>query len=369
MKKITGMVLVWFCMVGLSWGGTLGDVNGDGTVGLPEAIHALQVSSGIRPLGATQSYDIADYFYVEGGNYEYRRTIYNYTATTGATPQKFGYDLMMSVVRETVDGKDLLFVGGWDYYLADPSGLLYKGYRASTTSGYESRWFTPPILIGSRNMTPGEGFTTFYEDPGAPGQLLYREYIFLGTENVTVPAGAFSGCLKILKKTQTPTYSRTEVAYLARGVGNVKVSRLMITYPASGSTNSTNTWSGYTEELVNARIGANAYPSNAVFYSGGGVWNGTVNGQPSGPGSFTWRFSLSTLPAWGMITLVGFNPNTSDMTMPLVSQDGIHFSASWYPVTPGPDFNLTVSGGTISGTYQLGTESIVTLTGSYSVTP
>jgi len=65
-KRIIAIALVWFCAAGLSWGATLGDVNNDGDVGLPEAIYALQVSSGIRPQGVTPQYDFAEYFMFPG---------------------------------------------------------------------------------------------------------------------------------------------------------------------------------------------------------------------------------------------------------------------------------------------------------------
>jgi hypothetical protein len=352
MKKMVGIVSVWLCMLGLAWGGTLGDVNGDGAVGLPEAIHALQVSSGIRPQGVTPRYDMAEYALIlgtfEGQQKNYGSLIQNQYATQG----------FASVTQETVNGKEFFVYNGTDYYQINSQGIFYSGYK----SGSETRWFTTPVIVGSRSMSPGDVFTNFYEDPPGSGTLNYREYTFLGIEDVTVPAGAFPGCLKIVLKQQTPIYARTTMSYYAHGVGRIKQDRLHTPY--SGS------WSGYTNELVSAKIGTNVIPANVVYHAGGGVWNRTAGGLPSGSGSFTWRFSLPNLPAWGTVTLVGINPSPSpDMTLPLVSQDGIHFSASWYPIPAIINFNLTVDQGMITGTYTPAEGTEVTLTGTYSVAP
>jgi hypothetical protein len=343
MKKMAGIVSVWLCMIGLAWGGALGDVNGDGAVGLSEAIHALQVSSGIRPQGVTPQYDLAEYFFVPG-SFDEQQKYYG-----APYYQPFG---TVSATKETLNGKEF-FVSGTSYYEINSQQILYSGYK----TGSEILWFTTPVIVGSRSMTPGEVFTSFYESPPGSGTLIYRETIFLGTEDVTVPAGTFPGCLKMLSKYQTPTSAQTIINYYALGVGRVKYTSLSSSY--SGS------WSGYIRELVSAKIGTNVIPANAVYYAGGGVWNQTTSGQPSGSGSFSWRFSLPNLPAWGNVTLMGLNP--TDWILPLVSQDGIHFSASWYPT--GMNFNLTVGEGTVTGTYIPVEGTVCTLIGTYSVEP
>jgi hypothetical protein len=89
MKKIMGMLLIWFCMAGLSWGQTLGDVNNDGAVGLPEAIYALQVSAGVRPdlpmedINVLITHQASGGSFVDLGNGLYRLTLNNVVASAG----------------------------------------------------------------------------------------------------------------------------------------------------------------------------------------------------------------------------------------------------------------------------------------------
>jgi hypothetical protein len=360
MKKLLCIVFVWLCFVGTAGGGTLGDVNADGAVGLQEAIHALQVTSGIRPQGVTPNYDMADYFYVAGASYTLMMTYYS---STTATP--YTYQGTSSVVQEVVDGKELLLIGT-DYYQINPEGVWYAGYK----SGSETRWFSPPVRYGSRAMSQGDVFTTYYVDPANPGTLNYREYTFVGIEDVTVPAGTFTGCLKFLTTLQTPTYTRKDVAHYARGVGMIKRERL--TSPFASSSGSVS-WSGYKQELAEAKIGTSVFPANTVFYSGNGAWQRTVSGTPGASGVFTWNFSLPNLPAWGTLILYGLYQGISypDSTITFVSQDGIHFTPYVPPGATGTgDFEITVSGGTISGAWNTpANETVVTLNGTYSALP
>ncbi len=350
MKKILGIALVWFCMIGVSWGAAPGDLNGDGAVGIPEAIHALQVASGVRQPQGTTPYDLAEYTLIPG-TLELRQTNY----ANGAAP--YTAQGMSVVGKETVDGQEF-FVDGMDYYKIDPQGVFYSGYK----SGSEMRWNNPAVMIGSRSMLPGDVFTSFWLD-SVSGTPSFRDTAFLGVEDVTTPAGTFTGCLKMLEKRQTTTSVRSTLTYYARGVGRVKQMRLISYLNPSN-------WSGYTSELVSAKIGTTVIPANVVYYAGGGVWNRTVNGEPSGSGSFTWKMSLPNLPAWGSVTLVGFNtsPSAPDFTMSLASDDGTHFSASWYTAV-ATDFNVTIGGGTITGTFVPTPGTTVTLGGSYSVAP
>lgn len=49
-KKVLMVSILFFALIGITFAGTVGDVNGDGYVGLEEAIHALQVVAGVRSL-------------------------------------------------------------------------------------------------------------------------------------------------------------------------------------------------------------------------------------------------------------------------------------------------------------------------------
>jgi hypothetical protein len=48
LKKTLIVSIVLLSLIGMAFAGTVGDINGDGDVGLEEAIHALQVMSGLQ---------------------------------------------------------------------------------------------------------------------------------------------------------------------------------------------------------------------------------------------------------------------------------------------------------------------------------
>lgn len=353
MKKLLCTVFICLYFVGAAWGGTLGDVNADGAVGLQEAIHALQVSSGIRPQGVTSTYDLADYYYMVGARYAHRVTSYSNSITTPYTYQYTG-----QVVQQLADGKILVEP---DYLEINSTGVWYNGYK----SGAETRLFSTPVRIGSRAMSPGDIFTTYYVDPANSSTLNYRQQTFVGIEDVTVPAGAFTGCLKFLTTIQTPTFERKDVTHYARGVGMIKRERIQSPFASSGTTPPS--WLGHKYELAEFKIGTSVFPVNSVFYSGTGTWQRTISGTPGASGVFTWDFSLPNLPAWGKLILYNYN-SPSDLTAFLISQDGVHFSIYVPSGSTGTtDFNITVSEGTISGTWNnTFNETVVTLNGTYS---
>lgn len=367
MKKFAGIVLAWLCMVGLSWGGVLGDVNGDGDVGLPEAVHALQVSSGIRPQGVTPQYDFADYFMFPG-TFERKTKYYRDQASGGS----YTYQGVGVVTKETVDGEEYYFEGYY-YYRNTPQGVLLIGFKGPT--GIVR--YDPPTLLGSRNMSPGDVYTVFYEPTPGSGSRVYREDTFLETEDVTTAAGFFPGCLKMRGKVHGSSPA-TFIRYFARGIGKVKEEYLTtsIRTMTSGST-LTSVYlspSSYSTELVSASIGGNVIPANVVYYSGSGKWTQTAEGQPTRTGDFTWRFTLGKLPSWGSLVLKGFNSwvnpdgssTVSDLTTGLSSEDGVTYTDAWraatYPTGYTSMFSLTVSDGNIAGTIAPNT----TITGTYT---
>jgi hypothetical protein len=318
MRKIVGISLLWICMTGSVWGASWGDVNGDGSIGIPEAIYALQMSSGIRPLGGTQRYDMVEYF-MSPGTYEYRQKNY------GTNMSPFVSQGISIVSRETLGGKEYLVANnGLDYYLIQSTGLLYSGYKSSPTS--EIKWFPSPILVGSRSMASGDVFTNFYEDPA--GTLLYRDYTFLGIEDVTVPAGTFVGCLKYLLRVQTSASIQTQVQYYAPGVGMVKRTRLQTSYGTS--------WNGYTNELVSARIGTTSI--GVAPFGSSGWWDLYVPAvQAQKVDAYFMRSSGSAISGVNLLntpisgTIAGTAVN---MTTPA-----------------GDSFTGTLNGSTMTGTY------------------
>jgi hypothetical protein len=333
MKKCLGIVLAWFCLAGLSWGGTLGDVNGDGAVGLPEAVHALQVSSGIRPQGVTAQYDFAEYFMFPG-TLEF--SVKNLSQTE---QQRYEYNGTSDITKVTVNGEEVLWYGGVDCYQITPEGVFCRGYKSAS----ETVWYDKPEILGSRNMTPGDMFTNFYEDPPGSGYLRYTETIFLGTEDVTTPAGTFKGCLKMLQKYHSQTSQTTSIRYYAKGIGRVK--RTFI----SG-------YSAQDHQLVSARIGTTVIPTGVLYYSGSGTWTDNAT-TPARTGTLAFRYAHGAGPYWGRLTRVGFYPpstpegSPTDRSMTVKSDDGVHF-ADWSPVTGSqPMLSMTIENETITGGY------------------
>lgn len=333
MKKIA-VFLVWLCSAGLSWGATLGDVNNDGDIGLPEAIYALQTSAGIRPQGVVAQYDFAEYFPIVG-TFENRIKNYRDEASGGS----YTVQGITEFKKETVDGTEYIS-DGFNYYQITPKGVFGVGYK----SGGEIVW-DDPIQVGSRTMSIGDHFTVFYETSPGSGVRTFREDIFLGTEDVTTAAGVFPACLKMMVKEMSSSSSTAYLRYYARGVGKVKQEFLATPYASSSSM-----------ELVSADINGNTFPAGVVYYTGSGTWS-EPEPSPGRTGDFTFQFSLGTLPAWGKLTLKGFvasiPPNTpSDYTFILSSEDGIHFSDAWY-ASVYPSYvsrcSLTVSDGNITG--------------------
>jgi hypothetical protein len=61
MKKFLLSIIILMSAPFPVWGQTVGVINNDGQVGLPEAINALQISAGIRTAQNLTVYDLADY--------------------------------------------------------------------------------------------------------------------------------------------------------------------------------------------------------------------------------------------------------------------------------------------------------------------
>lgn len=380
-KWIIGIVLAWVCMTGSLWGGTLGDVNGDGAVGLPEAVHALQVTSGIRPQTVVQdTFDFTEYFTPVNSSYRFL-----VTPTGGATTTPS--EMQLLTTSETIDGKNYLV---WnfpptmpagiitslrkDYYLLGPTEIAWAYTSGEYTMMLSGGWMNPPLVIGSRSMQKGDMFCNFFKrtDPAMPyitTGIHYDEFVFAGVEDVTVPAGVFTNCLKILRRTGAGVY----LSYFARNVGLVKYLY---------SNNEPSMTSGYVWELSFCAVNPTA------SCTGQGTWD-----DPDYP--FTARSGQLAFTSYqfqdGKITallelkeFIAMTPPTSSM-LSMVSTDGTHFSPDpdVYGINP-PTLSVTISEGVLSGSYtptetlthhlSVGepvTQSVrvVTLTGTVSCTP
>ncbi len=352
MKRASFLLIVFLFLVTAypANGATLGDINADSSVGLPEAVYALQVTSGIRPQSTTgDPYDFSEYFFVENGRYIYDYA--NYPGTTGGTVQNTcqTYD----VSRETFNGNDAMAVifnmTSKSYYAIGSQYINYLGYYNPGNITAPTAVMIQPYIIGARAMEPGAVYAFGSQSSASPASLDIRETVFLGLEDVTVPAGIFTNCLKMLTRTSNFTY----LDYYAKGVGMVK-RYVAMTASSSGSTMA----------LMSARVGGANYPNGSTYYLGQGTWNKTVGGESVQTGSFAMPFTLPA-PTSSPLYLNGFLNNNLPLIVPLSSQDGVNFTGTATPAS------LTVQGNTITGTvtYTSDVTYIVQIAGTYSPAP
>lgn len=288
MKKILVITSCVFGAITSSWAGTLGDINGDGTVALPEAVHALQVTSGLRPQAqsAAPPVDFRKYFYAANGDYEYLTSydLANVEPYITLPPEVIPASLVSSSIgyhmgSETVNGvaflvrQNRLTPASKQYYTVGAAGVAYAGNATGNTTGAAISWNHPPVMLGTSGMTQGTIIPNHYWtipqpfDSGTPSSS-YDEATFLGLEDVSVPAGTFANCLKMLKKVTASSGSTSSISinYYAENVGMVKSVSLQ----------------GTKMELHFAKIGSVTYPQGVTRY--GGTFS-LSSGSASGSGT------------------------------------------------------------------------------------
>ena len=197
--------------------GLPGDVNDDGRIGLEEAIHALQVVSGIRQVGwqcqdddeASGIYRICNYWPLNPGN----QWIY----TTG---DRF----IVNEIRTCSSGYSGIRYGTTAYeyepFMQNGEyGFLWPGCEYERPEGDLIDIGTSLVLI-AHEMHIGESTTV--EVPGE-GSIVTT---LIGHETVTVPARAFTA-LKIEMRVQHTdgSCSYKTTLWLAKGIGPVKIHR------------------------------------------------------------------------------------------------------------------------------------------------
>lgn len=255
--------------------------------------------------------------------------------------------------RETFNGNDAMAIitnmTAKAYCNIGSQYIKYLGYYNPGNSTAPTAVMIPPYIIGARTMEPGAIAFTVYQNSASPASLDIAETVFLGLEDVTVPAGIFTNCLKALSRT---SYS-TNLSYFAKGVGMVKRQSVQ-----------SNSSTGSTLTLMSARVGGANYPNGSTHYLGLGTWNKTLNGESVQTGSFTMPFTLPA-PTGTQLYLHGFSTNNLPLGVPLSSPDGVNFTGTTTPA------NLTVQGNTITGTVTYSTDVTytVTLAGTYSPAP
>jgi hypothetical protein len=132
--------------------------------------------------------------------------------------------------EETLDGQFVTAstyeTGIWaDYGLIEYSkGPQYFGWQWSGMNEI----FNPPMITMMDNWPLRNTITNMSilksETPsGFREDYNYRGYTLLGVEDITVPAGIFKDCLKIMKVQSTDT--RKQINYIAKDIGTVKIQR------------------------------------------------------------------------------------------------------------------------------------------------
>lgn len=215
-------------------GDILGDVNGDGQVGLPEAINALQVTAGMLTSTTTlsPSFNFLDYTHQDNSVYLYRAT--NYTTSD---PPSTSYSYSNSALQ-TINGEEYMVVSYPDeinFMKVQENAvvlthIIYNGQEETVT---------PAIPYGYTDMKIGDIFSSIFmwSDGNMPR---YREFTVQGLEDVTTIAGTFEDCLKISRVDSNT--SRIIIYYLAKDIGRVKTAFMSQS-------------SSYIEELVSANVG------------------------------------------------------------------------------------------------------------------
>lgn len=324
----TFVMLLMLLMIGNQvWGQTLGDIDGDGKVDLKEATYALQVSSGLRSPMSVTAYDRYEYGAPSGSNYLYR------TVEGEST-----YNTYVETFDTTFEGhsvkahqwKSGLWAGIIDYIRVgeEESELMGYWWRDTLFSYSEPR-------LSPRYILPGERYIHVYsETPG--GRQYIREYEFIGVEDVEVPAGTFTQCIKILQRREGGVY---RLSYLAKGVGMVKY------ISADGHT-------GFMFELVRAEIGDIIYPEGAGLCTIEGTWK--LEGTDE-EGPLAVHYNPDSLPVHVMLTLSSSSYHRRDY---LISSDGVTFTADTdaysnqsYSQQP-PEIEISIEGSSVTGHIQ-----------------
>lgn len=195
-----------------------GDVNGDGKIGLEDAINALSVTAGLQAVSDT-TYDVVDYRILTNHDYVYAEEkfeagVVSECVFTASVRDQIIDEQNLRVI--TYDGGS--YAGMQEYAVFDGETVTVVGWNIPLIP--RTYWYTPGYIRGESGMHIGDVISNSYvSDWGTGKDLSYREELILGTEDVTVPVGSFSNCLKIRSYRDN---GDVYVTYLAKNVGIVK---------------------------------------------------------------------------------------------------------------------------------------------------
>jgi hypothetical protein len=349
MRKLKMLLLLITLVANSALAQTIGDINNDGQVGLPEALNALQISAGMRTAYSSETYDLAEYLGKPNRSYLYEEISSSGKGTALMTMTEEYVDGQWFVARNIKSG---ILAGNKDYFRFSSSDVLQPFFF--NTNLNNKCTFTPPLVTGKRNMKVGDVFYNFVRGDGpgpAPGTFIqftqFREYVLIGLEDVTVKAGSFPGCLKLLQKREG---GLIYLVHLAKDVGVVK--------HFSASTGNY----GFTDELVAISQGDSMIsPVGASICSAEGTWAEPQSGKS---GAFCFYFDPQTKPIFTTISLSNLSwvPSLYPTSVSLVSQDGASFSN----INIYSPSEITLVNGVVTGTVFVYGGFTLNLSGAYS---
>ncbi len=159
----------------------------------------------------SQAYTMTDYFPVSGSWETDHRTLFTGVLTrevNGVTTRE---------MADTLFGATMLFTN-------DENGLRFHGtYESGVDQDGDPDIYDTPILFAAASVFVGDKFTSTLDEDG---ETVHLSFQLMGAEDVTVPAGTFSACLKFRftewMDGQNEGDNGYETIWLAKDVGFVK---------------------------------------------------------------------------------------------------------------------------------------------------
>jgi len=313
----TSIIFIFSCQ--FLWAGVLGDINNDSVVGLPEAIYALGISSGIKTEVNNQQYSFNDYYFFDGSEFFYKVISYNQTTGKNDTNIEYAYHLSKSINNQMTNIECWYGTYSYQEYYS-----IEKKSQIQSIGDYWNLWYDGNIILGSNQMIKGEVFNSLYNINYLP---YWCEYKFLGIEDVETEAGTFKDCIKI-SMINSSNWG-LQFSYYAKNVGMVKQ------VYCSDINNS------YKLELIGSTNGSVSYPYNLTIKKYYGTYSSSsLNGY----------FSLFFLPDQGYkgtLIFQNFPYNYQHKIISLESTDGINFM----PINANENLSVSINGNNVNGTY------------------
>ncbi|ETR73075.1 MAG: hypothetical protein OMM_01233 [Candidatus Magnetoglobus multicellularis str. Araruama] len=321
MKKLHLTVFIMCLTAQFAWAGVLGDIDRDNAIGLPEAIYALQVTSGMETNSENRVVDFQNYFFSDGTEFFYKTISFDTTSGSQVIDYIYAYHLAKELNNQPT------MIECWynpatyqEYYSIQDSNSRYL-----MAGDYWNGYYADTIQIGAKYMTVGDVFSSVYQINNFP---YWCEYKCLGFEDVEIQAGTFNDCLQMSKVFSSQW--GVLFSYYYAGIGLVKQ-----IYASSQDS--------FTMELIACRTNSTTYPSNLEIKRYYGTWTNTGTEATDG-------FSFFYLPqndGMGILILANFPTLYQNQTISLVSTDGTTFS----PVNSSYNVSATVTNQSFGGTY------------------